>query len=538
MHHRRSALRRVVPLLLLASLILPMGLSAQLAQQPPPRPAATPQPASNPNDLASEGTAALSGVVTDATTHEPIPGVMVYLGFQGRGAVGRLSRQISDDKGRFVFTDLAAGSLYFINASKFGYLDGHFGVGAGGLLGGLITLTDGQWLSTTNVVMQRLGSIGGIVLDEHGEPAVGVFVRVLSQGLIGGQRRLVPGQTAKTDDRGAYRLVDLLPGRYMLHVPFIQQTYSSTLTPADLAGLTAEQIAAGRSAPDPPLAIETDSNARLAVGFIPPPSPVNGRAQTYLSMFYPGVASIGDATTVDLHPGENRQAVNFSLRAVPATAISGVVDGPAQSLQGLVVRLLPEGLEDAGGTFETATATTGSDGRFTFLNVPAASVHHRDSPIRDRRVHPAGAVDIFCATARDTWHCFRRRRVDSRWTGWRLLRESKQPRERQLLRSTESHSGRQSCDRSRGCAETSLDDSRKVRDERGRISGRHIRTELNRVRRAGGRRLISSGVVAHGTRPTVGPIPDIRDSGFGRRIVPTSVSQRAVERRDHVGHWR
>jgi hypothetical protein len=98
-----------------------------------------------------EGTAAVSGIVTDATTNQPIPGVMVYLGFQGRGAVGRLSRQISDEKGRFVFTDLPAGNNFFINASKPGYVDGHYGVGAGGQLGGLITLTDGQWFSDARI---------------------------------------------------------------------------------------------------------------------------------------------------------------------------------------------------------------------------------------------------------------------------------------------------------------------------------------------------------------------------------------------------
>ena len=97
MDNRRSAQRSAVPWLLLASIVLPMSLSAQSAQQqPPPRPAATSQPASNANDVASEGTAALSGVVTDATTHEPLPGVMVYLGFQGRGIPAAVKVSLGD----------------------------------------------------------------------------------------------------------------------------------------------------------------------------------------------------------------------------------------------------------------------------------------------------------------------------------------------------------------------------------------------------------------------------------------------------------
>jgi hypothetical protein len=370
MDHRWRPASKTAQSLLPAFFALSVTLLSQ--QTPPPKPG-VPASANPLTDSAPEGTAAVSGVVTDESTKQPIPGVMVYLGFQGRGAVGRLSRQISDDKGRFVFTDLAAGNLYFINTSKPGYLEGHFGTGAGGQLGGLITLADGQWFSQANVVMARLGSINGVVVDEHGEPAAGIFVRVLTEASIGGRVRLMAGQTSKTDDRGVYRLAELLPGKYRMQVPFIHQTLSLTLTAADLAGLTASQLASGRTAPELPLGIDS-ANTRLIVGaFAPPPSPVDGRPQTYLSLFYPGVASIGDATTIDLGPGEQREGINFALRAVAATSISGVVDGPPESLPGLIMRLLPDGLEEAGGTFETATATLGSDGRFAFVNVPSGS---------------------------------------------------------------------------------------------------------------------------------------------------------------------
>ena len=69
----------------LCTLSLPIVLAQQVAGGGPPQ-----SPASQ---LAAEGTAALSGVVTDPTTKQPIPGVTVYLGFQGRGAVSRLSRR-------------------------------------------------------------------------------------------------------------------------------------------------------------------------------------------------------------------------------------------------------------------------------------------------------------------------------------------------------------------------------------------------------------------------------------------------------------
>ena len=318
-----------------------------------------------------EGTAAVSGVVTDATTKEPIPGVMVYLGFQGRGAVGRLSRQITDAKGRFVFTDLPAGTLFFINATKLGYLEGHFGSGAGGLLGGLIAVADGQWVRDANVVMSRPGSISGTVVDERGEPAVGVFVRVLARVRVAGRMTLAAGQTSKTDDRGVYRLADLSPGRYIVQVPSVQQSFPSSLTPAEIAGLRADQVTQGRSVPEAPPALDMPNGSRVVVGsYLTPPAPVNGRPMTYPPAFHPGVSTIGAAAVIDLRANEDRDAVNVALHPVPAGSVSGIVEGPPESVAGSVLRLIPDGLEDLGFGGEAATSVVGADGRFLFVNVP------------------------------------------------------------------------------------------------------------------------------------------------------------------------
>ena len=360
---------RVAGATIVAVGLIASSLSLVLAQQPAVGGATSPQAlAQSP---VFEGTAAISGVVTEATTKEPIPGVMVYLGFQGRGAVGRLSRQITDAKGRFVFTDLPAGTLFFINASKLGYLEGHFGVGAGGLLGGLISLSDGQWFREANVAMSRPGSISGTVVDERGEPAVGVFVRVLSRVKVAGRLTLTAGQTSKTDDRGVYRLADLAPGRYIVQVPSVQQSFPASLTPAEIAGLRADQMSPGRAAPEPPPALDLPNGMRVVVGnYLTPPAPVDGRPMTYPAAFHPGVATIAAAAIVDVRAGEDRDGVNVALHPVPAGSLSGMIDGPPQSVAGSVLRLIPDGLEELGFGGEAATALVGADGRFCFVNVP------------------------------------------------------------------------------------------------------------------------------------------------------------------------
>ncbi len=193
----------------------------------------TPDPFQN---AAKAGTGAISGVVTDAATHRPISGVIVHLSMQGQDAVGRVSQQITDARGRFVFDELVASTLYFITASKSGYLDGHFGE-IPGQRTSHITLTDGQWFSSANFEMSKVGAIGGVVTDEFGQPVVGAFVRALVEIKVAGQRQLAVGLTTRTDDHGEYRLAGLLPAHYILMVPSVQNSVPATATPAQVAGV-------------------------------------------------------------------------------------------------------------------------------------------------------------------------------------------------------------------------------------------------------------------------------------------------------------
>ena len=53
--------------------------------------------------------------------------------------------------------------------------------------------------------------------------------------------------------------------------------------------------------------------------------------------------------------------------------VSGAVQGPADAVGNLLLRLVPAGLEELGQGSEAATTVTFPDGRFTFLNVPVGS---------------------------------------------------------------------------------------------------------------------------------------------------------------------
>jgi hypothetical protein len=323
---------------------------------------------------------AVSGVVIEAVTHRPIEGVNIQLGPPPRGGA-RLGNQLTDEKGRFVFTNVGAGT-YFINASKGGYGEGHYGPGAMGALGGNIILTEGQWFKTANVEMVKLGAIGGTVLDERGEPAVGAYVRVLKQIMVAGQPQLAAGPAARTDDRGEYRIANLLPGKYYITVPSVQHSVPASVSAADLEGVTAEQLAAvdpsavrrdGLSARRNGGAIVDATTALILGNYLTPPPPVNGRTQAYPIVFYPGALALSGAAPVDLSSGGDKSGLDLTLQPMPAVRVSGRLDGPPDAYANYVLRLMPAGLEDLGNSSEAATTIVRPDGSFTFLNVPAGA---------------------------------------------------------------------------------------------------------------------------------------------------------------------
>lgn len=355
----------------LASPLLAGRAPQQVIQQaPPPASIVAPQTAGQitPEQPAN---GAISGVVLEGSTGEPVPAAIVNLvpGTVNRPLVNVQTRQITDDRGRFAFVNLPGEGQYTIATSKFGYLDGGYGRDSGptGLMR-TIALRQDEWISNLRVVVWKPGAISGVVRDESGDPVVGVFVRALVRLRIQGRDDLAAGPMAVTDDRGSYRLSGLSPGRYYVQVPSVQAAVpASTKFPT---GTT-----------PPPDALDVDDTHRLVIGRYPlPPPPVNGRQMAYPFIFHPSTSVLAQATAIDLGFGDDRPNIDLTLTPVPSVRVSGVIEGPPEALQSLTVRLLPTGLENLGLGGEAATALVGADGRFTFLNVPAGS-YTLDAPV-------------------------------------------------------------------------------------------------------------------------------------------------------------
>jgi len=318
---------------------------------------------------------AVSGVVTDAATSRPLPGVNVQLGPPPRSGARRLGSSFTDELGRFVFTNVEAGS-YYINATRGGYADGHYGPTLNGNGGSNVVLAAGEWFDAANITLVKLSAISGRIVDEHGEPIVGAFVRVLASPSVGGASHLVGGPVATTDDLGEYRIVGLPPGRYFVSVPSIAASVPASASVPDIEGLSADQLAKRDSQTSGPPQRRSggeviEGPTALIVGVYPTPPPVEGHPQAYPMTLYPGTTTLAGATPIDVTTTSDQFGIDVTLAPVPAVNVSGRLGGGSAPYSGIVLRLVPAGLEDLADGSEAATTAVQADGTFTFLRVPA-----------------------------------------------------------------------------------------------------------------------------------------------------------------------
>jgi hypothetical protein len=324
-------------------------------------------------DMRQVGTAAISGVVVDADTGQPLPGVVVHLGRTPRGPIGFQNRQVSDSRGRFVFVDQPAGEGFTLSGSKPGYLTPAAPPVPTGV--GSIALAQGQWIGDARLVMRRAGVIEGIVTDERGEPVAGVEIRTVALIDIAGRDQLASGPAAMTDDRGRYRLGGLLPGRYLVAVPSLQASVSATATQASVLGMN-EAVFAGQPAARARSLVapifDAADGMRVVLGRhpVPPPVAADGQRFGYPLTFHPGTTDLDQATPVDVGASVAGQTADIQLRPSPTGYLRGRVEGPGQ-IANLLVRLVTH--PELGLGFETATARTHVDGTFAFANVPVGT---------------------------------------------------------------------------------------------------------------------------------------------------------------------
>ena len=280
------------------------------------------------------GPGSIAGRVVAADgTGAPIRRAQVSLTNVDR-SVGRTV--VSDDAGRFAFTNLPAGR-YTIEARKTAYLNAALGATRPGGSGVPVTLADGQRIADRIISMSRGAVITGAVRLETGGPAVGVTVAVLYPAMRGETEVLNTPPTrvtATTDDNGVYRIYGLPPGEVARATQLARSGSASSVSATDLAFLSA---------------------------------PVRGPVVTFAPVFHPGSTDLGGATRLTLAAGEERTGIDIALRLVPTAMVRGIVTGPDGAPVANAQVRMAGGAEFGtlgGAVAGIGTSATGPDGRF------------------------------------------------------------------------------------------------------------------------------------------------------------------------------
>ena len=290
----------------------------------------------SPADGGSQPKGTISGIVTDAANGQPLKkATIVFRNTQSGGQRFQQPLAVSTGTdGRYSMA-VEAGE-YRLSATRNGYVRQAYGEKDSRRPGTILTVAAGKELKDINFRLVPGGMISGRVLDEDGEPMSSVTVQALRATFQDGERRLQPaGGSARTDDRGEYRMFGLSPRRYYVS--------------AARRGFGDFVLVAGDGS-DSPLGSQPQSEG-------------------YPTTFYPGTTDSSAASPIEIKAGEE-QRINFTLVPSRTFHITGrVLNSAGQPLkQGFGV-LFPRN----GGTMMPAGFTQVQNGKLDIRGVSPGS---------------------------------------------------------------------------------------------------------------------------------------------------------------------
>jgi len=327
-------------------------------------------------------TGQIAGRVVDAEG-TPVADVAVFLrpvvAPPGPPRLGTPSQPIpfrTDADGRFTFVGIPAGQ-YHVTTTKAGWLAGAFGKRRPSGDGEPLEVTS-QPRTDVNITIWRPGVIAGTVLDDNGDPLVGVEVRAVRQAFIAGRRQSVTPVRQQTDDLGVYRFPDLLPGDYLIAVlasvvsepPSFAgairaggetpRSYLQTMTALGTAPIVFNR-ATGVTATNRPLV--------GSLGHLPGMPSGDGVWATYPTTYHPNTLAQSQATVVRVATGEVLDSVDVNVPLLPTFQVSGVLTDAAGPAAWHAVHLIAADTADS-PLVDIGTAVTDNAGNFTFYGVP------------------------------------------------------------------------------------------------------------------------------------------------------------------------
>ena len=325
----------------LSQVMLAMLLAASvIAQQPSPP--ATQAPAARHGFR-------IAGVAVNSLTGQPISSATVAIAPIIQGGEREISKSATTGAdGRFSFDSLSK-RKYSLMASAHGFslqsYEHHDAFATAIAVGPEL---DSEHLTFR---LEPDASIEGVVTDDNNDPVQYATVRLYQTNAQGGLRKAFVLNQIETDDQGHYRFGHLSPGTYYLAAT-ARPWYAQNIRPQR-----------GERYHDPkniyPPAGPSEDDAALDVA--------------YPLTFYPGATESGNATPIQLTPGE-RETADMVLHAVPGLHLRIHTGSSSNAVVGRMIfphvqqRLFDGNLEDlfnspsswvAPGVFEISALTPG-----------------------------------------------------------------------------------------------------------------------------------------------------------------------------------
>ena len=279
------------------------------------------------------GNCTVSGRVVSAAEGSPLKSARVALVEANEHHHPQVYAATTDNDGHFEIKQVETGRYRFF-ATKVGYLEQPYKAKSADDEGATLSLTSGQTVDDATFRRIRAGVITGRVVDDSGEPMMGVSISVLHKPTDeereeeGSRRRKVELSSVSagtTDDRGEYRVFSLKPGEYYVKATETGESY---------------YFGPGTAMGDRRVLEELGSQ--------------------FAPIFYPGVMQLEQAQVITLSPGEEATA-DFAMRKIKTVEVAGHVvspdGGPANRV---FVQLTQAGIDDWGGELSASADTSGA----------------------------------------------------------------------------------------------------------------------------------------------------------------------------------
>lgn len=323
---------------------------------------------------APEPTALVTGRVVDGVTKVPVSAAIVSIVSAGSTRRNALDSTLTDANGRYFFENVPSGRSLSITATKPGWLEGAFGRLRPEGERTNLDLKKEDRFANADLEMWRSSVLGGTVLDEAGEAVVDVLVWAVRRRIQAGRPQVELVTAVRTDDRGAFRLANLMPGNYSVLMPTMVSSGPMTFSGAN-APLEWLQTMTGVGAA--PMSVDRDNGVAagdgrsVVTGMTELSAPPQGAPwMTFPPTFFGG--STTSPAFVKLEPGQDREGIALVARRVPTQSISGTLTVPGGSAASYALHLLPASIADY-PLFDVATAVADASGAFTFYGIPAGN---------------------------------------------------------------------------------------------------------------------------------------------------------------------